>query len=99
MRATGARFTAIECSDFNLYNRFLRGEDIRPILQQRANIGFNLLRVWTAYVIAGIGRLVPRERGDFCAGIPEFLDLCSQFGLYVEFTAFTGPYSDVFAND
>jgi hypothetical protein len=45
----GARWTGIEATDFNLFNRFLNGEDITPILGQRADVGFNLLRVWTDF--------------------------------------------------
>lgn len=93
------RTTIIECSDFNLFNRFLAGEDIGSVLEQRAAVGFNTLRVWTAYQIGRIGRLIPREHPDYYAQIPAFLDACSLYGLYVEFTAFTGPYEAMFAND
>jgi hypothetical protein len=86
--STGAYWTAIECSDFNLLNRFERGEDIRPVLQQRADCGFNLLRVWTLYDIPGIGS---KPTCDFAnVRIPHFVSLCAQYGLYVEFTAYTG---------
>lgn len=58
---TGEAFTAIEATDFNLYDRFLKGEDIRPVLEQRAHpwddgrSGFNMLRVWTAYDVCPDG--------------------------------------------
>src|SRR5689334_13953007 len=91
------RFTVIQTSDFNLLNRFLSGEDISPILEQRAALGFNSLRVWTAYDIPQIGRLNPKEHPDFYQRIPDFLQACANVGLYVEFTAFTGPYP-FFAN-
>jgi endo-1,4-beta-mannosidase len=42
----GEPWTAIESSEFSLYKRFLDGEDIRPVLEERQAIGFNLLRVW-----------------------------------------------------
>lgn len=96
---TGARWTGIEATDFNLFNRFLEGEDITPILRQRADAGFNLLRVWTDFDVCSdgtcpdhqpIGRLVPREHPDYYKRLPDFLDLCAQHGLYVELTAFTG---------
>lgn len=81
------RFTAIECSDFNLLNRWQHGPDtIRPVLEQRAAAGFNLLRVWTAYDIPGIGTFLD----IWYDLIPEFVDLCASYGLYVEFTAYTG---------
>jgi hypothetical protein len=108
--ASGDRWTAIEASDFNLFNRYLQG-DIEPILVQRAEAGFNLLRVWTAYDLCPtgvgadrqpcqpIGRLVPREHADYYARLPQFLALAAQYHLYVELTAFTGPFRSMFGND
>jgi hypothetical protein len=86
-QATGARWTAIECSDFNLLNRWQHGEDITPILAQRAGAGFNVLRVWTLYDLeaAKIGTFLDIDY----ARVPQFLASCSQYGLYVEFTAYT----------
>ena len=84
-QANGARWTAIECSDFNLLNRWQHGEDITPQLAQRARAGFNLLRVWTLYDLANIGTFLDIDY----ARVPEFLALCGRYGLYVEFTAYT----------
>src|SRR4051794_16306343 len=83
-------FTVIQCSDFNLLNRYTNGEDITPQLKQRSTLGFNCLRVWTCYQINYIGDCPPRDA--LYAAIPPFLTLCSSYGLYVELTAFTGPY-------
>lgn len=101
---TGARWTGIQASDFNLFNRFLQRENITPILRQRADVGFNLLRVWTDFDVCAdgqcpdhqaIGRLIPREHPDYYTRLSAFLDLCAQHGLYVELTAFTGrPETD-----
>lgn len=84
---TGERWTAIECSDFNLWARYLAGEDITPVLKQRADIGFNLLRVWTLYDLeaANIGTLLDPDY----TRLAPFLDLCAGYGLHVELTAFT----------
>lgn len=86
-QANGARWTAVEHSDFNLLNRWQHDEDVRPILQQRHTGGFNLLRVWTLYDLAdkGIGTFLDIDY----ARIPAFLALCARYGLYVEFTAYT----------
>lgn len=86
-QTAGARWTAIECSDFNLLNRWQHGEDITPQLAQRARCGFNLLRVWTLYDLeqANIGRFLDIDY----ARVPEFLALCASYGLYVEFVAYT----------
>jgi hypothetical protein len=83
---TGQPFTAIECSEFNLLNRWQHGEHITPVLLQRRDMGFNMLRVWTLYDLSpGIGTFLDIDY----ARIPAFLDLCTSYGLYVEFTAYT----------
>lgn len=98
---TDEHFTAIECSDFNLFSRYLHeGQNvIVPVLKERAAIGFNMLRVWTAMQGIGpngptfereVGRLVPSEEPDMYNQLPKFLALCASYGLYVELTAFTG---------
>lgn len=90
--ATGERFTAIQASDFNLYARFLNGEDIEPVLQQRAGAGFNMLRVWTRMQLSqfGIGDLTFAQHPNLYASLPIFLQRCAGHGLYVELTAYTG---------
>lgn len=71
------------------------------MLHERSTIGFNLLRVWGAFwdtntggPIPDIGRLVPSEHPDYYEQLPRFMALCASYGLYVEFTAFTGPHID-----
>lgn len=92
------RFTVIQNSDFNLYNRWLSGESIDPLLQQRQDVGFNSPRIWTAFNIPLIGRLIPREHPDFYRRVPEFMDYVAGYGMYPEWTAFTGPYGGIFDN-
>lgn len=93
---TGARFTVIMCSDFFLYGRFLNGEDVRPVLEQRRALGFNTLRVWTRMQLAqyGIGDCTLQQHPEFYRRVPEFLALCESYGLYVEFTAYFGTDQD-----
>lgn len=81
----GEHVTAIECSEFNLLNRY-QTEDITPILKQCSSLGFNMLRVWTLYDIPKVGTM---KKCPYNL-IPSFLDLCASYGLYVEFTAYTG---------
>ena len=92
---TGERHTAIQCSDFNLLARYVAGQDITPVLRQRQACGFNSLRVWTIYAIQGIGYSPVSDA--LYAAIPGFVRQCAGFGLYVDVTAFTGPY--VFMSD
>ena len=89
---TGERWTAIEASDFNLLARYLSGEDIRPILAQRAELGFTLVRVWTLMDLqqSAVGRLRLEEHPELYERLPAFLNLCADYGLYVELTAYTG---------
>ena len=91
-RQGGKRFTAIGASDFFLLGRYLNGEDIEPVLQQRASAGINMLRVWTRMQLAqyGIGDCTLAMHPDLYDRIPAFLRLAAQYGLYIEFTAYTG---------
>lgn len=93
------RFTVIECSDFNLLARYLNGENIDPVLRQRVICGYNTLRVFTAFNVITIGLLIPNNYPDYYEQVAEFLDYCEEFGLYVELTAFSGPYQSFFTND
>lgn len=94
----GTPWTMIQCSDFMLLQRFVNGEDINPILEQRSSLGFNTLRVWTGLTSnASIGTIVPNDA--LYERIGAFLDKCASYGLYVEFTAFTGPYVGMFNSE
>lgn len=84
--ANGEHWTAIQCSDFNLFTRFILEEDIGSILLMRQLAGFNLLRVWTLFDIPQIGTLLECDYDQ----IPAFVSLCARYGLYVEFCAYTG---------
>lgn len=90
---SGEGWTAIECSDFSLYKRFLMGEDISRVLAQRADLGFNLLRVWllNQSVVGRVypGGIAPSQHTDFYDKLPEFLSLLARYGLRAELTAFT----------
>jgi hypothetical protein len=80
-------WTAIQCSDFGLLAEWQNGVDITPVLAQRRDCGFNLLRVWTAFdSIPGIGTFT----SIVYETVPQFVSLCAAYGLYVEFTAYTG---------
>ncbi len=87
------RFTVKCTSDFNAFNRFLNDDPILPlVLDQRAALGFNALRVWSCYEIPLIGRLNPSEWPNYFDQWPAFFELLAQYGLYAEVTAFTGIY-------
>ena len=88
----GQPFTVIECSDFRLYELFLRGQDITPVLEQRASIGFNMVRVFGMGVITfsdgSTMNLQPQAWPGYYTQLSGFFSLLAEFGLYGEFTAF-----------
>ena len=86
--ANGERWTMIECSNFNLYGRYLAGNDIDPSSRQRSDMGFNLLRVWLLYDVVMMDTSFPPSTPTSTRA-SVFLDLCGKHGLYVELTAFT----------
>jgi len=92
----GTPFTVIEASDFNALGRFVNGENLVDIRDQRRLLGYNFIRVFTAYSVNGIGRLIPNDM--MYRAIPEFLQYYAEAGIYVELVAFTGPYTELFAN-
>src|SRR5205809_5832629 len=89
----GQRWTGIECSDFNLFGRFCDGDDLTSILEQRAALGFNLLRVFTRYRLAdaGIGDNTLSDHPDLYERLPDFLELVGSYGLHTRLTAYIGP--------
>lgn len=112
LRKGDAPFTAVMATDFNLYARYLAGEDISPVLEQRAALGFNMLRVWTAYDVCPngtwpnngqpcqpIGRLTPKEHPDFYTRLPDFLQRLARHNLYAEIVAFTGEWGTTLPTD
>jgi hypothetical protein len=86
-RAGGERFTVIQASDFSLFKRYLDGEDIEPIVDQRRALGFNTLRVWllNRSVVVN-GGIHPDDYPGFYEALARFVDVV---GLYVELTVFT----------
>lgn len=95
---TGARFTVIEASSFNLLGRLVLEGDraITPVIDELGEIGFNFARVWTAYAggptfEAEIGRLLPAEHPELYDAMPELARICSRREIYIEYTGYTGP--------
>jgi hypothetical protein len=81
-------------TDFNLYGRFLDGENIQPVLSQRAELGFNFVRVFTLYTVPLIGDCQLSQHPNFYAMLPAFCRLLASYGLYIELVAYTGPYPE-----
>lgn len=73
-------------TDFLLYLRYLRGEDLQPLLQQRARVGCTLVRVLG--MVNSFAHLWPQEHPDFYSRLPDFAKLLAGAGLYLEFVVF-----------
>ncbi len=95
-RKEGERFFLNGATGFNATSIFAyEGSDaLRPLLEQRRRLGFNAIRLWTAYDVPLIGRLVPREMPDFFERvIPGVAHLCAEYGQYPYITGLTGAFS------
>ncbi len=82
-----ARFTIVQSSFFNGLNRFAKGEDITPQLEQLRSLRFNMVRTWTAFHVPGIGDCEPNELYPYYG---DYLELCASYGLYAEIGAIAG---------
>jgi hypothetical protein len=90
VQENGVPFTVIGCSDFDLYRQFLMNGDvsIEPVLQQRASLGCNVLRVFGSFNGA-LGSFVPTTHGElWYAGLSRFARALAAHGLRGEFVVF-----------
>jgi hypothetical protein len=93
----GHPWTAIESSDFSLLKRALDGEDIEPILADRAALGFNMFRIWllNQSVIRWRNgtddgqRIHPDDYPDFYDVLRWLVGRCADHGLCCDLTVFT----------
>lgn len=75
------------CTDFLLYKKYLDGEDIRPLLKERADLGVNCVRV--IGMVSSFSHWYPQEYGDrYYDELPAFFRLLESYGLYCYFTVF-----------
>jgi len=84
--ANGRRWTWRGCTDFLLFKRLLDGEDISPLLNERAGIGANLVRVFS--MCENIARFHPQDYPQYYDRLGPFVDLLARNSLYVELTVF-----------
>jgi hypothetical protein len=93
----GQPFTLIESSDFSLLKRALDGEDVEPILADRAALGFNTLRIWllNQSVIRWRNgtddgqRIHPADYSDFYDVLRWLVGRAAAHGLCCDLTVFT----------
>lgn len=92
-RADGSIFPWVGISDFALFARYTRGQDITPVLDQRVDLGFKILRVFGMFdrfgigAAAGIGYFMPTNTPDYYVKLRAFIELVQSRGLRVEFVA------------
>lgn len=95
-REDGSIFPWRGCSDFALFARFCRGEDIGPVLNERIGLGFNLLRVFGMFdrfgiggpQASGLGEFSPANTTGYYGKLRAFVDLMQSRGLRIEFVYF-----------
>jgi hypothetical protein len=75
-------------SDFRLAQAQMAGEDISDRLQQRLELGANLVRVFGMKANNTGWDLIPSGRADYFGDVRRFLETAIQAGLAVEWTVF-----------
>lgn len=88
------RWTGIQCSEFSLPKRYMEGEEIRPLLDERVGLGFNMMRLWllNQSVVSGAGYpagIHPNQYSDFYEKVHKLTELLGSYGVVAEYTAFT----------
>ena len=83
----------VGADSFQAYDRYLRGEDLRPVFSQLQAFGFNAIRVFgmDQAIPEQLGRPIfkPQDFGDrYYTDLPAFCDLAAEYGLYVYFVVF-----------
>jgi hypothetical protein len=92
-RNRGALWTGIQTSEFSLPKRWLAGEEVRPILDERVALGFNEVRGWLLNQSV-VGQVYPEgihpnQYPDFYARIRALVELLGTYGMVAELTVFT----------
>jgi hypothetical protein len=88
----GQPWSMIGCSDFALLANKLHGQDIQPVLEQRATLGFNTLRVFAMCLNYEPGGtmfdLVPSHYPNYWDVYRQVADEVHGWGMRIEFTVF-----------
>lgn len=100
--ASGKAWHGYSMTGFRDYQRFLVGEDIRPLLAQARDLGANMRRVFGMWGYGFVtpdnfGPFKPQNFPDYYRRLPEFCALLAEYGLWLEFTVFADT-SDVMPN-
>lgn len=94
----GTPKTLIGSSEFSLFKRYLDNDSptLDPVINQRAALGFNILRVWLLnHSVVAFRNAVeqdmihPNQYANFYPRLTEFVDFLGSKGFCVELTVFT----------
>jgi hypothetical protein len=85
-KSGGANFTVVQSSDFALLYNVLNGIDVSPVLAQRRDAGFNMVRIFL--MARNLFDLNPAAHSSYFATLSQLPGLLAQFGLYGEYVVF-----------
>lgn len=89
-RQGGERQTIIENSEFSILKYLSQGKNVRPVIEQRARIGFNTGRVWLLNdSVIPEGGLTATDYPNCLKYIPILADMYGEYGMNIEYTVFT----------
>lgn len=83
----GTKWRGLGVSDFLLFQRYVRGEDLTVVLEQRRDLGFGYLRVFGMFD-GSLGRFHVDETPEYFTRLGAFLELVASYGLRIEFVVF-----------
>jgi hypothetical protein len=89
--ASGVPWKMASLTGFRDYERWLRGEDIIPLIEQTVNLGANCRRIFGMFDFGSPNqqRLYPGEWGaEYYDRLAEFFKIYEEYGLYIEWTVF-----------
>lgn len=89
----GAIYRWKSCTDFLLFKRYLDGENIVPILADRAAVGATMVRVLG--MCLNITTFKPSDYANYLPSLPTFADLLAANGFDCEFVVFADAQDSV----
>jgi hypothetical protein len=89
VRENGERFTAIVCTDFNLQKILCDGGDSIPVIRQRRDCGFNMVRVFIVGDWGDPNYLCrPQDHQDYYYKLSRLAEILAAEGMYFMACAF-----------
>lgn len=88
--ASGKPYVWAHVTLMRAYQRFLNGEDLRPVFQQALELGANGIRVLGMFGWDdGNGPLIPQQHGEtYYSSIGAFAELTAEYGFQIQWVVF-----------